>query len=93
MRRALLMRIIASVAAFTVFVITAVSWVMTQNPTLRWALFVPLIASVLILPRDVVNDDLSEETRARTKLWLSYVRVAYFLVALFVMLGLPELLY
>lgn len=92
-RRVLFGRILGSVAVFTVFVIMAVSFVMTQDTTLKWSMFLPLILSMLVLPRTVDADDLSDEAYARTKLWLSYVRVAYFLLALFVLLGLPELLH
>ena len=92
-RRILFIRVVTSVVVFTVFAITAVAWVMTQDPTLKWALFVPLVASVLVLPRDVVLPDADEETVVRTKLYLSYLRLTYFLVALVVMLGLPEILF
>ena len=91
-RRALFTRIIASVLLYTVFGVLAVSWVLTQDETLKWALFIPLVAAVLVLPREVQSDDLADEMRNRLKLWLSYVRVAYFIGALIIMLGLPELL-
>jgi len=92
-RRALFLRVSGSVAIFTVFVVLAVAWVITQDPTLKWALFIPLVLSVLILPRNVTLDDVPEESITRFKLWLSYVRLVYFALALFVMLGLPEILY
>ena len=90
-RRILFMRIAGSIAAFSLFVIVAVGWVLTQNPTAKWALFVPLVGAMLILPRDIRAESIDEEQRVRIRLWLSYERVAYFLLALFVMLGLPEL--
>lgn len=92
-RRMLFARIGASVIVFTLFVVLAVSWVLTQDSTLQWALFIPLVLSVVILPRRVVVDDLSEESAARFQRWLSVVRLAYFLLALVVMVGLPELLF
>ena len=82
----------ASVATFGVFVVLATSWVMTQSPTLKWAMFVPLVGAVLILPRELPLGADAEEVLVRTKLWLSMVRFGYFLVALFVMLGLPAIL-
>lgn len=91
-RRTLFLRIGASVLTFTVFVITAVSWVLTQNPTLKWAIFLPLVGAVMLLPREVRVEGLADEVRIRMRLWLSYVRVLYLLLAMFVLLGLPELL-
>ena len=92
-RRKLLVRVVASVLVFSLFVILAVSWVLTQDPTLKWALFVPLVGAVLILPRQLPEMGLEEDVAIRTKLWLSYVRFAYFAIAVGVMLGLPELIY
>lgn len=98
--RKLFLRIVFSIVTYGVFVVLAVSWVLTTNPTLKWMMFVPLIGAILTLPRrlpkqlsdDVVEGSEAERSLVRTRLWLSYVRLAYFLVALFVMLGLPELL-
>lgn len=88
----LLARIVASVCAYLVFAIITVAWVVTHDPTLKWMLFVPLILSMFALPRDVRSFDLPEEKATRVKLTLSYVRVAYFLGALILMVGLPEFL-
>lgn len=92
-RRVLFLRVTGSVVVFTIFVVLAVAWVLTQDPTLKWALFVPLVLSVVILPRNLMLDDEPEESLSRMRLWLSYVRLAYFALALFVMLGLPEILH
>ena len=91
-RRMLFGRIVASVLLYTVFGVLAVAWVLTQDETLKWALFLPLVAAVFVLPREVKPSDFPEDMHSRIKLWLSYVRVAYFLGALAIMLGLPELL-
>ena len=59
---------------------------------LKYVIFVPLIAALLALPRDLSDAVVGPELKSRYKLWLSFVRLAYFLVALFIMAILPSLL-
>jgi hypothetical protein len=99
-RRSLLARVVSSILLYGVFVTLAVSWVLTRDPTLKWALFLPLVAAVFMLPRKLpekLSDEESAdkeamETATRIGRWLSWVRVIYLLVAMFVLLGLPEIL-
>jgi hypothetical protein len=99
-KRSLFLRIVGSILLYGVFVALSVSWILTRNPTLKWALFVPLVAAVFVLPRklpetlgeEVEGDSVEMRTLARLGRWLSMVRVVYLLVALFVLLGLPEIL-
>lgn len=99
-RRSIFVRIVVSILSYGVFVAVAVSWVLTYEPMLKWMLFIPLLAAVFLLPRklpekfdDELDDD-SEEMRTvvRVGTWLSTVRVVYLLIAVFVLLGLPEIL-
>ena len=83
---------IGSVALFVVFATLGIAWTLTRNPDLKYVIFVPLIAALLALPRDLSDAVVGPELKSRYKLWLSFVRLAYFLVALFIMAILPSLL-
>ena len=98
-RRLLFARIAASVVSFGLFIALAVTWVVTHAESLRLTLLIPLIIAVFVLPRRMPDEwegeeptDEERDNLERTRKWLSYVRVIYFLVALFVMLVLPEVL-
>ena len=92
-RRIFFVRVVASIALFVAFVVLSVGWVFTAAQLFKWSMMLPLIASVAIMPREVpvaVVPDESAHPRAR--LWLSTVRLIYFLVALGILAGLPELI-
>ncbi len=101
--RTLYARIVVSVALFSLFVIFDVSAVLTRSMS-SWApaLLGLLIGAFLIMPReplprdwepgpDPQNNDTYLERMRRIRLWLTYARVAYFLCAIVIFVGLPRL--
>jgi len=89
-RRVLFLRVIGSAVLYGIFVVLAVSWVLTHTPALQYTLLIPLVLAVVVLPRKLPP---SQTGIPRSGLWLSYVRGVYFVVAVFAMLALPEILY
>jgi hypothetical protein len=92
----LTIRIIASVAAFLLFTVLAVSAALThaldaQAPII----FGLLLLSMFVMPRQIPRpegaDQAQIERAARMQLWLAYTRAAYFLTALIVLFGVPKL--
>lgn len=92
-------RITLSVVLYTLFIIFSTSAVLTRSlaekPFLLGGL---LIGAVFILPRaarsflkgDTVTKEEAERAKKIQK-WLTFVRLAYFLIAAFLWFGLPEL--
>lgn len=95
--RTLFIRAIVSILVYGTFVVLATAQVLTAREDLRYAMLVPLVAAVFILPRkvtrasDVPEDSEEGRTLARIGLWFSYVRVIYLLVAIFILVGLPAI--
>ncbi len=99
-RRLLYGRIITSVVLYALFIILSTSAVLTRSlqdqPLVLGGL---LIGSALILPRHTRRMAKSDEPaptdeaqrRARIQRWLTWVRLAYLLMAAFVWFGLPAL--
>lgn len=96
------LRIAISIAIYVVFALSSIALIVTGQTDYTIYLLAPLVASVLILPRFTVPLDFdgkvaeSEKETVRTLIatgrWLTYTRGAYFLVALAILFGLPELL-
>lgn len=93
-------RIIASVAMYAAFVVLGVSAVLTQSLADHpWLLSGLLILSVVVLPRSArqpqqAEEEMSDEEFAKRQnihKWLTWSRLAYFLLAIFIFFGLPEL--
>ncbi|MEZ4460246.1 MAG: hypothetical protein R3E66_11075 [bacterium] len=91
-----------SAAVFSMCLIVGVVGVLTQNEPIAFWLPVPAIIAILMVPRDTVprgqtpSQELERElyTRlSRMKLWLSYVRVSYLFATIFVLFGLPKLVF
>lgn len=95
-------RIAVSVVFYVVFALSAIAAIVTDQRDYTIYLLIPLVLSVLILPRETVPPDFdgkvrqSEkpvvETLLATRRWLTITRGAYFFVALAILFGLPELL-
>lgn len=92
-------RITVSVVLYALFIIFSTSAVLTRSlaekPFLLGGL---LIGAVFLLPRRArrssKNGDMSQDEADRLngiQKWLTWVRLAYFLVAAFLWFGLPEL--
>lgn len=100
--RGLYIRIVISVALFSLFVILDVSAVLTKSLS-EWApaLLGLLVGSFVVMPREPMPkgwtptksaaDAQYLERMQRIRLWLTYVRVAYFLCALVLFVGLPRI--
>lgn len=101
--RILYARVVLSVALFSLFVIFDVSAALTRTMS-SWApgLFGLLIGSFLVMPReplprdwepgpDPEHNDTYLDRMRRIRLWLTYTRVAYFLCAIVLLVGLPRL--
>jgi hypothetical protein len=93
-------RIITSVVLYALFIIFSVNAVLTatldEQPLLLGGL---LILSVVILPRTsrraARDTEASEAEEARDRSirkWLTGARMAYFIIAVFLWFGLPELI-
>ena len=89
-RRMLFVRVVASLVLYGLFVVLAVTWVLTHMPVLQFTLLIPLVLAVVVLPRKLPPEETGVQ---RSGLWLSYVRAVYIVVAVVALLGLPEILY
>ncbi len=100
-KRTFFLRVVGSALTFCVSAVLSVSWVLTQNPSLRYVPFAFLIGAVVLLPRRVPNDVAEalmdevdgERRHARATLWLSVARMVYVVVTGLILFGLPELLH
>lgn len=90
--KTLVRRIAASAVSYVAFAGVTIAWLLTQNETLKWVMFIPLFGAVFILPRDIRGFDVPEESATRVRLSLSYLRLVYFLGAVALMIGVPEFL-
>ncbi len=85
-------RVFVSIGLFVVFSLLAVASATTQTDVYALPMFVALIVAVVLLPRgDRITASL--ELPGRVGYWLSMMRVAYLLVAIFLILGLPQILW
>ena len=92
-------RILLAVTLFVLFAIFGTSAVLTHSVGEHpWLLSALLILSVVLLPRSArrpaEDEELSDEEMLRIRSvhkWLTWVRLAFFLVAAFIFLALPEL--
>ena len=77
------------------------SWVITRHEVLQYTLLIPLVLAVFVLPRKlpekwrerIGGDPAKMHEVVRMNRWLSSIRAIYIVVAVFIMLGLPEILY
>jgi hypothetical protein len=85
-------RLLVSVVLFVVFSLLAIAGATTQTEVYALPMFVALVTAVALLPRvDRRAEDLG--LPVRVAYWLSTMRVAYLLVAIFLILGLPRILW
>lgn len=97
--RRTLMRSGVSVVFFVIFAVIAVINVFAPHEFLRMAVIVPVIVSLMVLPRAVYPktepEDPTEKTYydrlMRMGIWLTYTRAIYFVVAIALLFGLPRL--
>ncbi len=87
-------RTILSAACFGVFLASAIGIAVVGRSDFRYYVMVPFVVSYLLLPRRriVPGEGTEAEMGRKVNLWLSYLRVIYFLAALFVLLALPKLI-
>lgn len=87
---------------FSVCVVVGVVGVLTRNETIVFWLPVPAIVAMLMVPRETLPigqtpcADLERELYARLsrmKLWLTYVRFSYLVATVFILFGLPKLVF
>lgn len=92
----------ASGLLFTTCLIVGVVGVLTKNQTIVFWLPVPATIAILMVPRDTVprgctpSHELEREMYcrlSRMKLWLSYIRLSYLVATVFVIFGLPRLVF
>ncbi|GEM_PF-7001475 len=94
------MRTILSAICYGIFVAAAVGAAIAHRADLRYYVMVPFILSYIFLPRRQFSPNKSEpgqesdsvKLARKVNLWLSYLRVIYLIVALFVLLGLPKII-
>ncbi len=86
---------------FSISLIIGVVGVLTKNETIVFWLPVPVILAILMVPRANVprctpSVELERDLYARLtrmKTWLSYLRVSYLFLTIFVLFGLPRLVF
>lgn len=102
-QKVLLTRTVASVAFFALFIVLAIASIVTANQTLQMWVLAPAVVAILMMPRQSLPSSMPRPPQdpeaatlwaklARMRIWLSSVRVVYLLTAVFLLLGLPELL-
>lgn len=99
--RRVLLRSGVSLAFYILFVVLAVVHTFVKHPYLNYAVIVPVILAVMILPRAVYpkKEPTEEEERSfyerlmRIGIWLTYTRAIYLVVAIALLFGLPELVH
>ena len=82
-----------SIVLFAIFFAIGVGVAITKNPDLKYLVVIPLVASYIALPRKIVLPEMNDAQREffqKVQLWFSYLRVAYFLVALFLLFAVPR---
>lgn len=101
--RVLYMRIGAGMVLYVIFAILDISAALTHTMQERAPLLIGLlIAAIFALPRQVFKRELLQEIQGEVKqdwiarmkriqTWLVWVRAVFFLGALFLFLGLPEI--
>lgn len=86
-------RTILSAVFFGVFVAAAIGIALMARQDLRYYVMIPFAGAYLFLPRRLaVPDDKDAELGPKINLWLSYLRIIYFALAVFVLLALPEII-
>jgi len=87
---------------FSITLIIGIVGVLTKNETIVFWLPVPVILAILMVPRANVprgctpSVELERDLYARLtqmKTWLSYLRVSYLFITIFVLFGLPRLVF
>lgn len=99
MYRKTLIRSGVSLVFFVIFAIIAVVNVFAPNEFLRMVVIVPVIVSLMVLPRAVYPKSEPQEPTEKTYyerlmrmgIWLTYTRAIYFVVAIALLFGLPRL--
>jgi hypothetical protein len=100
--RRTMVRSAVSAFLFSLCVVVGVAGVLTRNETVVFWLPVPAIVAILLIPRETVPAghtpcaDLERELYARLsrmKLWLTYVRFSYLMATVFILFGLPKLVF
>ena len=98
--RRVVLRSGVSLAFYILFVVLAVVHTFVKHPYLNYAVIVPVILAVMILPRAVYpKQEPTEEERPfheslpRMGIWLTYTRAIYLVVAVALLFGLPELVH
>ncbi len=101
--RVLYMRIGAGVVLYVIFAVLDISAALTHSMQQRAPLLLGLlIAAIFALPRQVIRKDLLQQVQGptqtawlermkRIQTWLVWVRAIFFLGALLLFLGLPEI--
>jgi hypothetical protein len=99
--RIIAIRVGVSLLLFVGFVIAAVFAVLSDDAASLSGIVLVGAASILVLPRYTVPPGFKPESKeqremwtklSRVRIWLAYVRAAYFVTAVFIVLGLPELI-
>ncbi len=99
MYRKTLIRSGVSLVFFVIFAIITVVNVFAPNEFLRMVVIVPVIVSLMVLPRAVYpksepqnpTEKTYHERLMRMGIWLTYTRAIYFVVAIALLFGLPRL--
>lgn len=86
-------RTVLSIVLFGVFVAMGIGVAITQHEQLKWLVLLPFVGAYIALPRNVVLSEMNDEVRAvfhKAQLYLSYLRVGYFLIALTLLFVVPR---
>ena len=98
--RSIRVRVAVSIVFFIIFTILGVVGVLTKNQDILFWLPILVIGAIFTLPRQTVprgttpTDEVDRTMHSRLasiRLWLAYVRAAYFMTAVFILFALPEL--
>lgn len=86
-------RAFLSIGLFAVFTALALAVAISKSEELKYFVLVPFIGAYIALPRNIVLSEMEDATQRvyqKVQLWFSYLRIAYFLIALTLLFAVPR---